>query len=150
MDARKKKWAEIRKDATFYAQQSGRLLVPSMKVGRKRKHPMDRGKSSKKVQGPANFLDQEEMVQKMPEPPRHGIGKRLMISQGPITNTLAPLLVRSKGFTVDIACLLVQDVDLDECTEHETNAFGDSSLFHLMKVSLVSRCVFYSFRFVDF
>ena len=111
---------------------------------------MDRGKSSKKVQGLANCLDQEEMIQKMLEPPRHGVGKRLMISQGPITNTLAPLLVRSKGFTVDIACLLVQDVDLDECTEHKTNAFGDSGLFHLVRVSLVSRCVFYSFRFVDF
>ena len=107
MDARKKKWAEIRKDATLYAQQSGGLSVPSMKVIQKRKHLMDRGKSSKKIQGPANCLDQEEMVQKMPEPPRHGVGKRLMISQGPITNTLAPLLVRSKGFTVDIACLLV-------------------------------------------
>ncbi|KAK7847219.1 ft-interacting protein 1 [Quercus suber] len=31
------------------------------------------GQSSKKVQGPYDYLDQEEMFPTMPEPPRHGI-----------------------------------------------------------------------------
>ena len=84
-----------------------------MNVGRKRKHQIDEGQCNKKVQGPADHLDQEEMVQRMPEPLLHGIGKCLMISQGPIFNPIVPLLVRSKVFTVDTACSLVWDANLD-------------------------------------
>nr|POF02642.1 hypothetical protein CFP56_39622 [Quercus suber] len=102
MDAGNKKWVEIRKATTLCVQQSGGLLVPSRKVGQKRKHSTDGGKSNKK---------------------------------GPIANPLVPLSMRSKGFTVDTACLLVQYVDLDECLEHEIDAFGDSGLFHLTRIT---------------
>nr|POE46723.1 protein quirky [Quercus suber] len=73
MEARKKKQVEIRKAATLRAQQLGGLLVSLAIVGQKRKQPMDKGQSSKKVQGPYDRLDQEEMFPTMPEPPRHGI-----------------------------------------------------------------------------
>nr|POE50445.1 protein quirky [Quercus suber] len=73
MEARKKKQVEIRKAATLRAQQLGGLLVSLAIVGQKRKQPMDKGQSSKKVQGPYDYLDQEEMVPTIPEPPRHGI-----------------------------------------------------------------------------
>jgi len=36
---------------------------------------------------------------------------------------------------MDIARSLVQDANLNECSEHETKALGDSSLFDMMRVS---------------
>ena len=43
--------------------------------------------------------------------------------------------MRSQEFVVNIARTLIHDVDLDECSEHETDALGDSGLFDLMRVS---------------
>ena len=80
MKVGKKKQVEIRKAAALRAQQLGGLSVSPAKIGHKRKQPTNKGQSSKKVQGPYDCLDQNEMVPTMPEPPRHGLGKGLITS----------------------------------------------------------------------
>ena len=85
------------------------------------------------------------MVQKTLELPRHGIGKGLMTSQGPDANPPVPLMVRNKGFNIGSACNFIREVDLDECSEHETEAFGDLGLLNLTRVSLVPVVPFYLF-----
>ena len=56
MEFRKNKQAEIRKAAALCAKSSG-SSVPLVKVGQKRKQPMDTSQTSKKVQGPIILLN---------------------------------------------------------------------------------------------
>lgn len=51
MKSRKNKQVEIRKFAALYAKSGGSPVLP-VKVGQKRKQPMDTGQTSKKVRGP--------------------------------------------------------------------------------------------------
>ena len=44
-------------------------------------------------------------------------------------------MVREKQHTVQMAYSIVKDADIDECSDHETEALGDSGLFDLMRVS---------------
>ncbi|KAK9998176.1 hypothetical protein SO802_017779 [Lithocarpus litseifolius] len=44
-----------------------------------------------------------------------------------------PLLVRSTEFVVDTTHSLVRDANLDECSEHEIEALGDSGLFDMIR-----------------
>ena len=71
------------------------------------------------------------------DPPHHGVGKGLMTSQGLVVPPPLPLLVKDKGYDVDTAHSIIQDTDLDECFEHETDPLGVSSLLDMMKVSLL-------------
>ena len=57
-----------------------------------------------------------------------------MTSQGPVAPPPLPLLVKDKNYTVDIAHTIIQDVDLDKCSEHETNPLGDSDFNDMVKV----------------
>ena len=47
-----------------------------------------------------------------------------------------PLLVKDKEYAVDTACSIIRDVDLDECSEHETDPLGVSSLHDMIRVSI--------------
>ena len=63
-----------------------------------------------------------------------------MMTHGPIINEpVAPaaLLVKDKQHTFQTAYSIIKDPDLDECSEHETDALGDSNLFDLMRVSIL-------------
>jgi len=71
--------------------------------------------------------------------PRHGVGKGLITSQGHIVPPPLPLLVKDKEYAVYTACFIVQDANLDECSEHETDLLGDSDLHDMMRVSLFIR-----------
>nr|POF19544.1 hypothetical protein CFP56_48318 [Quercus suber] len=65
--------------------------------------------------------------------PRNRIGKGLMISQGLITPPPLPLLVKDKEYAMDTTYSIVQDADMDECSEHKTDPLGDSSLHDMMR-----------------
>ena len=54
-------------------------------------------------------------------------------------------MMRNKGFTVGSACNFIRKVDLNECSEHEVEAFGDLGLLNLTRVSLVPVVPFYLF-----
>nr|POF02438.1 hypothetical protein CFP56_28048 [Quercus suber] len=69
----------------------------------------------------------------MPELPHHGVGKGLMTSSRPPIHPFIPLLVRCKEFALDITHSLVQDTNLNECSERETEALGDSGLFDMIR-----------------
>ena len=57
-----------------------------------------------------------------------------MTSQGSVAPPPLPLLVKDKEYAVNNARFIVQDADLDECSEHETDPLGDSGLFDMMRV----------------
>nr|POE54707.1 hypothetical protein CFP56_27784 [Quercus suber] len=77
---------EVRKVAVA-AQQSRGSLVPLKKADQKRKPLGDGVCPTKKPSNQVYRWEQVEMVQKMLEPPRHGKGKCLMTSYGPVRNT---------------------------------------------------------------
>ena len=96
-------------------------------------HPLKEVVNQPVKLGPSDF-------QGTPNPPRHGVGKGLMTTHGPIINEpVAPtaLLVKDKQHTVQTSYSIIKDLDLDECSEHETDALGDSNLFDLMRVSIL-------------
>ena len=72
-----------------------------------------------------------------------------MTAHGPVINelvALATFLMKDKQHTVQTMYSIVKDPDLNECSEHETDALGDSNLFDLMRVSIlvvlfVSSCI---------
>ena len=68
--------------------------------------------------------------------PRHRVGKGLITSQGHVVPPPLPLLVKDKEYAVDTTRFIVQDANLDECSEHETDPLGDSDLHDMMRVSL--------------
>ena len=62
-----------------------------------------------------------------------------MTSQGSVAPPPLPLLVKDKEYAVNNARFIVQDADLDECSEHETDPLGDFSLHDMIRVSLFIR-----------
>ena len=71
--------------------------------------------------------------------PCHGVGKGLMTSYGHVVPPPLPLLVKDKEYAVDTTRFIVQDANLDECSEHETDPLGDSGLHDMIRVSLFIR-----------
>ena len=57
-----------------------------------------------------------------------------MTSQGPIAPPPLPLLVKDKEYIMDTARSIIQDADLDECSEHKTDPLGDFGLHDMMRV----------------
>lgn len=102
------------------AQQSRGLLVPLKKAEQKRKPLGDGGCPTKKPSNHVYRWDQVETVQKTLEPPRHGKGKGLMTSHGLNVSPSIPLLVKIKEYTVGRAQSFVENEDLNEFSEDET------------------------------
>ena len=73
------------------------------------------------------------------DPPCHGVGKDLMTSQGHVVPLPLPLLVKDKEYVVDTVRSIVQDVDLDECSEHKIDPLGNSVLHDMIRVSIFIR-----------
>ena len=70
------------------------------------------------------------------DPPRHGVGKGFMTSQGHVIPPPLPLLVKDREYVMDTASSIVQDADLNECSEHKTDPLGDFGLHDMIRVSL--------------
>ena len=104
-------------------------------VSKKSKYPYDLQLLGKSANGPSIHPKTCKVVANTP---RHGIGKGLMTSQGPITPFPLPLLVKDKEYAVDTAHSIVRDTDLDECSEHKTDPLGKSGLFDMMRACSIS------------
>ena len=106
-------------------------------ASKKRKYPFEFQSSRKSATNPSTYLEPREVVA---DAPCHGIRKGLMNSQGPVAPPSLPLLVKDKEYAVDTARSIIRDANLDECSKHEIDPLGDSSLFDMMRVccSIVS------------
>lgn len=130
--ATKNSQEEIKKAAAFRAQGGGSLAQP-LHASKKRKHNPDASSLGKRANSLAIRPEASEVVA---DAPSHGVSKGLMTSQGRIVPSPFPLLVKDREYTVNTAHSIVRDVDLDKCSEHETNPFGDSGFQDMMRVSL--------------
>jgi len=144
MDLGKKRALEVKKVAALQLKDVS-LLNPSTP----RAHARAKQNQKKKNQGdgecPLKKIVSQPVAsdptspQGTPNPPRHGMGKGLMMAHGPIINELitlqVPLLVKDKQHAVQTSHSIVKDADLDECSKHETETLRDSGLFDLMRVS---------------
>ena len=103
-------------------------------ASKKRKYPSDVQSSGK---GAGRMSVCSDIRKGAADPPHHGVGKGLMTSQGLVVPPPLPLLVKDKGYDVDTAHSIIQDTDLDECSEHEIDPLGVSGLLDMMRVSLL-------------
>ena len=87
-----------------------------------------------------NCSDLSKAIQGTLEPPMvvpcHGKWKGPMTSQPSDASPLTPPLVKDKDFAVGRAQSFIEDVELDEYSEHETNDLIDASLHDLTKVGI--------------
>jgi len=104
-------------------------------VSKKSKYPYDLQSLGKSANGPSIRPKTSKVIANTP---RHGIGKGLMTSQGPIAPSPLPFSVKDKEYAVDTAHSIVRDTDLDECSEHKTDPLGESSLFDIMRACSIS------------
>ena len=51
---------------------------------------------------------------------------------------------------MDTAHSLIHDADLDECSEHEAEALGDSCLFDMIRLAVVSFFASHLFEYVGY
>ena len=113
--------------------QGGGSLAQPLHAFKKRKYTPDVPSSGKRVNGLAIRPEAKEVAADVPH---HGVEKGLMTSQGRIAPPFLPLLVKDREHTVDTTRSVVLSVDLDECSEYETNPLGDSGLYDMMRISL--------------
>ena len=135
--ATKNRQEEIKKVAVLRAQGRGSSVLPPY-VSKKRKHASNVQSSGK---GGSGSSTRSETCEVIADALHHGVRKGLMTSQDLIVPPPLPLLVKDKEYAVDIACSIVQDADLDECLEYETDPLGDSGLYDMMRVC----CIFIPF-----
>ncbi|KAL0005468.1 hypothetical protein SO802_013029 [Lithocarpus litseifolius] len=134
--AGRKKQMEARK-AAVATQQSRGSLVPLKKAGQRRKPMGDGGYPTKKPSNQVDCWDQVETIQKTLGPLRHGKGKGLMTSYGPNVNPPIPLLVKNKEYTMGRAQSFVENEDLEEFSEDETEPLAMQSKTPLLFQALV-------------
>lgn len=136
MDLGTKRALKIKKVAALSIKVGG-LLASSTKTSQKRKNQSDEDRPLKtRANQPVNLG--RSGSQGTPNPPRHGVGKGLMTTHGPITNKPIPppaLLVKDKQHALQTTYSIVKNLNLDKCSEHEMDALGDSVFFDLMRVS---------------
>ena len=100
------------------AQGEGSSAIPHH-VSKKRKHTSDVQSSDKGASGSSIRPKTREVV---PDALRHKVKKGLMTSQGPVAPPPLPLLVKDRDYAMDTTRSIVQDADLDKCSEHKTEA----------------------------
>ena len=122
------------------------ISYPLSNVSQKRKNTGDDERLAKKASNPSICSDQVRTSKKTPELLRHGMGKGLMTSQGPVAPSTITLLVRNKQHTVEMIQSIIKDEDLDECSKHEIEFLGESGLFNLMRVRRHFICSFFSYE----
>nr|POF20765.1 hypothetical protein CFP56_76014 [Quercus suber] len=125
-----KNWQDEIKKADALRVQGGGLSAQPPHVSKKRKHTSDAQSSGKGANGSSIH---PEACKVAIDAPRHGIGKGLMTSQGPVVPPPFPFLVKEKKYVTDTARSIIQDVDLDKCSKHKTDSLGESSLHDIMK-----------------
>nr|POE57166.1 hypothetical protein CFP56_34129 [Quercus suber] len=101
--AAKNRQEEIKKVVALRAQGGGSSALP-LHVSKRRKHAFNVHLSGKGFSGSSTRPKAWKVVANAP---RNGIGKGLMISQGPITPPPLPLLVKDKEYAMDTTYSIV-------------------------------------------
>nr|POF09603.1 hypothetical protein CFP56_54671 [Quercus suber] len=114
----------------------GSSSTPTTKTTQKRKTQGNRGRPSKNGTAATVALSLA-VAQDKQDTYRHKVGKGLMSTHGLVPLQFGPqyvpLLVRDMQHAVRMARSLVNESDLDESFEHETELLGDSSLYELIR-----------------
>ncbi|XP_030968993.1 uncharacterized protein LOC115989449 [Quercus lobata] len=74
-----------------------------------------------------------EKLPKKPSPPKHGAGKGLMTTPGPVTQDSERRLLTHKDCTVGMLESIIKDKDANPCVGQVTGELGDSGLFDLAR-----------------
>ena len=95
----------------------------------KRKADGKDNRPSKKV----SSTPREELPKK-PLPPKHGAGKGLMTTSGPVIMEIDRRLLTHKDYAVKMMESIIKDQDIDPYAEQGTEELGASGLFALARV----------------
>ena len=85
----------------------------------------------------------QQRIPKKPSPLKHGAGKGLMTTPGPITQDSEHRLLIHKDYAVEMLESIIKEKDVDPCASQATGELGDSGLFDLARVG-----VFHSFFYL--
>ena len=77
-----------------------------------------------------------EKISKKPSPPKHGAGKGLMTTPGPVTQDSERCLLTHKDYAVDMLESIIKEKDSDPCATFAMVELGDSSHFDLARVGI--------------
>ena len=77
-----------------------------------------------------------EKLPKKPSPPKpkHGAGKGLMTTSGPVSQDPNRHLITHKDYALEMVGSIIRDKDVDPCAEQGTNELEVSGLFDLAQV----------------
>ena len=99
--------------------------------------------SSKKV----SVAPREKLPTKLSPPqPKHGAGKGLMTTSGPVVQDRDRHLLTHKDYALEMVESIIRDKDVDPCAGQGMDELGVSSLFDLARVCFF-RCFFVYFSF---
>ena len=84
-----------------------------------------------------------EKLPKKPSLPKHGAGKGLMMTPGPITQDSKHRLLTHKDYAIKMFESIIKDKDVDPCVGQATGELGNSGLYDLARVS-----IFHSFFYL--
>ena len=109
MPKKREEKAKGKKGASSLAPKAVGKWAPKRKADRKDDCP------SKKVSTTSG-----EGLPKKSLPPKHGVGKGLMMTSGPVTQELDCRLLTHKDYTVEMMGSIIKDKDVDPCAEQRT------------------------------
>ena len=92
----------------------------------KRKADRKDNRPSKKVSSTPG-----EELPKKPLPPKHGTGKGLMTTSSPVIKEIDRRLLTHKEYAVEMMESIIENQDVDPCTEQGTEELGSSGLLDL-------------------
>ena len=77
-----------------------------------------------------------EKLPKKPSPPkpRHGVGKGLMMTSGPVIQDPDCSLLTHKDYALEMVESIIRDKDVNPCAKQGTDELGASGLFDLARV----------------
>ena len=88
-----------------------------------------------------------EKLPKKPSLLKHGVGKGLMMTPGPITQDSKHRLLTHKDYAIKMFESIIKDKDADPCVGQATGELGNSGLYDLAWVSIF-HSFFYLFIFI--
>ena len=88
-----------------------------------------------------------EKLPKKPSLPKHGAGKGLMTTLGPVTQDSERRLLTHKDYAVEMLESIIKDKDADPYVGQATSELGDLGLYDLAQVSIF-HSFFYLFIFI--
>lgn len=86
--------------------------------------------------------DNKQPKQLSPPKPSHGVDKRLMMGEGPISLGAVHRLLTHKEYVVKMVDSIIKETDFDPCADQTTEDLGASGLFDLSRVCYVLICYF--------